>query len=391
MKIAIVLPSINGYSGVGKIVGQHVDFLTSQVGGHEVDVITHTIKHSPFNKNFFIKNPFSKNRKVTIKRQPKWWLKKFDYHKFCDFAEKELKQGYSLIISHGIGCKSSDISFFHNIGWRAQQERGDTDVAIPKYNPNDSLMGSLMVVPSEMVKNEYVSLCGFPEDKLDFLVPGVDVKICNENVKSLRGKVLDKYKITPVYGKKPFVVSLIASGELEKTRGLDNFLAVIANLKTRIRELFVIVVGSSNFANRRRIRSKIKKATGNIRFLYIPKIKYLEEIYSVTDLVIHPAIYETFGMVVSEAIACGIPVITNKNVGASALIKDLTTAPNLVVQNTNDVSAMTSASLEVYNNYQHYSEVFSKLGDEVRKNLSWEEHNKKLVKIIDRVIGERSV
>lgn len=56
-----------------------------------------------------------------------------------------------------------------------------------------------------------------------------------------------------------------------------------------------------------------------VRFL--PPSPEVEKFYHVLDVYVHPAFYEEFGQSVQEALACGLPVLTNKKVGAGELMR----------------------------------------------------------------------
>ena len=46
----------------------------------------------------------------------------------------------------------------------------------------------------------------------------------------------------------------------------------------------------------------------------------IQRYYAAADCMVFPTFFDTFGMVITEAMASGLPVITNRNAGASDLI-----------------------------------------------------------------------
>jgi UDP-glucose:(heptosyl)LPS alpha-1,3-glucosyltransferase len=62
-----------------------------------------------------------------------------------------------------------------------------------------------------------------------------------------------------------------------------------------------------------------KEANPTVRFL--PPTGAIERCFAASDVFLFPSIYDTFGMVITEAMACGTPVITTRAAGASELIR----------------------------------------------------------------------
>jgi UDP-glucose:(heptosyl)LPS alpha-1,3-glucosyltransferase len=56
------------------------------------------------------------------------------------------------------------------------------------------------------------------------------------------------------------------------------------------------------------------------RIHWVPMTKAVEKYFSAADCFVFPTVYEPFGMVISEAMASGLPVITSRSAGASDLI-----------------------------------------------------------------------
>jgi UDP-glucose:(heptosyl)LPS alpha-1,3-glucosyltransferase len=68
------------------------------------------------------------------------------------------------------------------------------------------------------------------------------------------------------------------------------------------------------------------------RIRFLPPTVHVERYYAAADFFLFPTYYDAFGMVVTEAMASGLPVITSREAGAAQLIEDrvsgwLTQAP----------------------------------------------------------------
>jgi UDP-glucose:(heptosyl)LPS alpha-1,3-glucosyltransferase len=57
------------------------------------------------------------------------------------------------------------------------------------------------------------------------------------------------------------------------------------------------------------------------RVKFIPAVADIAPYYAAADLLLFPTFYDAFGMVVSEAMASGLPVVTSRAAGAAELIK----------------------------------------------------------------------
>jgi UDP-glucose:(heptosyl)LPS alpha-1,3-glucosyltransferase len=64
-----------------------------------------------------------------------------------------------------------------------------------------------------------------------------------------------------------------------------------------------------------------EKMDAGDRVHFVSKTDCIERYYSAADIFVMPSFYDTFGMVVSEAMACGLPTIVSVDTGASELIE----------------------------------------------------------------------
>jgi UDP-glucose:(heptosyl)LPS alpha-1,3-glucosyltransferase len=85
----------------------------------------------------------------------------------------------------------------------------------------------------------------------------------------------------------------------------------------RVPEVQLLIVSGSNPAADQAV-AQSEGAADRIRFL--PHSREIERYFAAADVFLFPTIYEPYGMVISEAMAAGLPVITSKSAGAAELI-----------------------------------------------------------------------
>jgi len=126
-------------------------------------------------------------------------------------------------------------------------------------------------------------------------------------------------------------------------------LDAFATLKERHQNARLVLVGDGPLRNA--VHAKVKNLHNSV-FLpgYVP-YSHLPKYFAVSDVFVHPAIDECWGVSVNEAMACGVPVITADGVGAAA---DLIAEGKTGAVYTNRDSGMLSRKLsELLNDKEH--------------------------------------
>jgi glycosyltransferase involved in cell wall biosynthesis len=72
-----------------------------------------------------------------------------------------------------------------------------------------------------------------------------------------------------------------------------------------------------------------------------PATRQIERYYGAADAFVLPTPYDAFGMVITEAMACGLPVVTTRLAGAAELLED--GVHGLLVQSPTDIDALSRA------------------------------------------------
>ncbi len=119
-------------------------------------------------------------------------------------------------------------------------------------------------------------------------------------------------------------------------KGLDTAIRALARLSTRTATL--TAVGDGPTAPYKKLAERLGIA-GRVRLE--PRAPGVERWFADADAFVFPTRYEPFGMVIAEAMASGLPVVTSAAAGASELIKD--GVSGLVVADAEDDAAFAAA------------------------------------------------
>jgi len=116
------------------------------------------------------------------------------------------------------------------------------------------------------------------------------------------------------------LVIIFASMNFE-IKGLDEIFLAMARLPKQSRPLKLIVAGKGNIKKYRQAAQKAGIAQ-QVIFTGVVTRDRLSDLYRAGDLYMMLSQFDTFGMVVLEAMAAGLPVIVSSNVGAKDLVQE---------------------------------------------------------------------
>ncbi|MBI4734806.1 MAG: glycosyltransferase family 4 protein, partial [candidate division NC10 bacterium] len=110
---------------------------------------------------------------------------------------------------------------------------------------------------------------------------------------------------------------LIFAGSGFARKGVEQILHAMALLP---RDDLLLVVGRDKSARAYHRLAQRLGIAARVRFLGVRND--LADLLAAADVLLHPALYEPFGNVVLEALACGCGVIVSDRVGAKDLVRD---------------------------------------------------------------------
>ncbi|MFZ5524738.1 MAG: glycosyltransferase family 4 protein [Pseudomonadota bacterium] len=165
----------------------------------------------------------------------------------------------------------------------------------------------------EAFRREYATLPG----QWQALAPGVDVaRFSTPDRAACRAEIRGRYGIGASD------ILLLFVGMNFEVKGLDTIIAALARARAARpdADIRLLVVGRGDEGKYRKMVQSLGIA-GAVTFAGT-QVDGLERYYRAADVFIMLSKFDTFGMVVLEAMAAGLPVIVSPNVGAKDLVQE---------------------------------------------------------------------
>ena len=281
--------------------------------------------------------------------------------------------GYSLRTFKNINNKktlkvlergSSHIKFQHEVLKKEYSRLGLAPLLPSKEillkELNEYKLADYICVPSKFAKKTFLEK-GFSENKIKVIRLGVDLKTFYP-------------KKTKKNNKK---FTIISSGEISIRKGSHLLIEAFNNLKLPNTELLFVgklEKGINSFLN------GIKNS--NIFFLGNKNELELNNIYNSSDLFILNSFEDGFGMVIPQAMACGLPVITTFNTGASEIIEN---NKNGFVIKAGDTNSLEKKIKKIYFDKKLRYKMSKYSIKKVKKFYSWETYNNNIYNFYKKI------
>jgi glycosyltransferase involved in cell wall biosynthesis len=223
-----------------------------------------------------------------------------------------------LVVDHGMELPGAQIVFAHNLMSEARHflDRPDIDFAAEQEHRFFSALNSeaLVVANSQLVRKAIAERFQWPDELLKVCYPGYRKEVfSSERRAALR---IEARKALGISADTP-LIGFVTSGDLHK-RGLGLFIDAATEMLTQRPDLRFLVTGSQRLPDWMHHHTLLTRG----RLLHRARGTRPELWMSALDVFLFPARFEEFGMVVLEACALGVPVITSRRVGAAECLPD---------------------------------------------------------------------
>jgi glycosyltransferase involved in cell wall biosynthesis len=245
----------------------------------------------------------------------KFWLRTGVRARRCSArAVERLHAQGATVVDHGLAFADAELVFVHNVAAEAARyapASPETAEAVRREREFFRALGTAaaVVANSMLVAAALREHFALPSERVTVLYPGFDSRRYSRGrAAQLRDGARRALKVeagTPLVG-------LVTSGDLGK-RGLDIFLDCATRISAVLPAARFLVVGSKRLPDDARAHALVRSGVVSHR----PKGSDPAPWFAALDLFVYPARFEEFGMVVAEAQAMGVPVLTSRRVGAS--------------------------------------------------------------------------
>lgn len=243
---------------------------------------------------------------------------------FAYFSKRSMQSDFFDIVHSHERIFEMDLLTFHGIPheiWVKKTKKRslslfDRSTAWVEKKGMNQEKGAIILPVSTLVKDELLKLYNIPKSKLHVIHPGVSLeRFSSVNREDFRYEIRQRHGLSL-----EDVVVLFVSMNFELKR-LDLLLKSIAAMVDREKDnsnLKLMVVGKGD---EKRFETMARNLGISNRVIFVGVTRDVEKYYLAADIFAMPSRFDTFGLVVLEAMAAGLPVIISHSVGARDLVE----------------------------------------------------------------------
>ncbi|MFP4082228.1 MAG: glycosyltransferase [Candidatus Aminicenantes bacterium] len=251
---------------------------------------------------------FAENLAGFISREKRRYDVLYSHYWLSGLVGWLLKHKYNVPLVH----------VYHTLAFlkRRMLEVGEEHPQRLKKEENLSFIADAIISSSGREKKNLVDFYRIPESKTKVIYPGVNRKLFYPD---------SSLEVLKEIGCTRRNKILLYVGRIEPVKGLMTVIEAFSGLKERNPSLYeqlklVVVGGGRKEVDLPRNKEFMRinetmqnnRLEGKVIFLGSKEQRELKNYYSTADVLVVPSVYESFGLVVIEALACGTPVIVSQ-------------------------------------------------------------------------------
>ncbi|MEX2551238.1 MAG: glycosyltransferase family 4 protein [Nitriliruptoraceae bacterium] len=216
-----------------------------------------------------------------------------------------------------------------------------------------------VIVCSRYMRAELEQLFALPSGKIDVVPNGVDV---HDFAVDAAEAAVTRAGLTG-----PRTRMILYAGRLEYEKGVQTLLAALQDVRRRCGPTRLFVAGVGTYSEELRREARRLGLARHVRFTGFLADKELRLHFGAADVAVVPSIYEPFGLVAVEAMACGTPVVVGDTGGLREIVSDgsgLSFPPQ-------DAGALADALVRVLTDDELAADLVTKGLERARDRYDW--------------------
>ncbi|MCX7697940.1 MAG: glycosyltransferase family 4 protein [Candidatus Goldbacteria bacterium] len=177
--------------------------------------------------------------------------------------------------------------------------------------------------------------------------------------------------------KKDNIFRIIFVGKICLRKGVQYLLQAYSDLKLDNSELMFVGPLSED------IKLILEKYKNNFNYVGVVSQKELYKYYSQSSIFVLPSIEDGFGMVIIQAMACGLPVICTTNTGGEDIVRNGIDGFIIPIR---DVEKLKEKILYFYENPEITKQMGQNAQNRVKSEFSWSDYGEKILKNFKKIL-----
>ncbi len=179
---------------------------------------------------------------------------------------------------------------------------------------------------------------------------------------------------------------VLFAGRLEYEKGVQTVLHALHRVRAEVGPVTFFIAGMGTYSDELRALVRKLRLGRHVKFTGFLEDHDLRLHYAASDVAVAPSIYEPFGLVAVEAMACGTPVV----VGDTGGLREIVDRGHGLTFTPQDDEELADALVRILTDDELATELVAKGRRRIARRYDWSKVAHKTVGVYDRAIDEEA-